>query len=151
MASIQSNETLNVSGRIGAIADTWDIVVLVRRDGPPLRFRGQRVAHQKRRLTEDCEVFVDVWSRKKGDYVVAHSDIRHGTMKTVAQVVDDLDDVAYYLEQCCKFAPTTLQVTDAAVAMANLIKSIALQQNFALLVGDFLGSLVTHRKRQRRL
>jgi len=120
------------------VSDTWDIVLLSRCNRPPLRFRGRRIAHLRRRITSDEPIFVDVWARKKGDYVVAFSNLKDGWIRSDAHVVAGIADVATYLENHCQETSKPSLAADIASALACLLSDMAMQQQFAILVGDFL-------------
>ncbi|MEL6838804.1 MAG: hypothetical protein AAFP85_05895 [Pseudomonadota bacterium] len=124
--------------------DLWEIVVQRRVGQPPLRFKGQRIAHLRRVVTSNVTIFIDVWARRKGDYVVVHSDLADGSLRQDARIVSDIADVAEHLEGLCHRPALRQQHSDLVDLFPNVLRAVAFRQHFAILVGDFLASLDTY-------
>ncbi|MDX8348477.1 hypothetical protein SLH49_10810 [Cognatiyoonia sp. IB215446] len=134
-------------GAMRHMGDLWEIVSLTRCKGPPLRFRGRRIAHHQREVTSETAIFVDVWARRKGDYVVAHSNLRSNAAPSDAYVMTEIDDVYEYLESRCRESYKLSELTDAASAVAGMLRNLAIRQQFAILVGEFLDAFETYHAR----
>lgn len=121
--------------------DQWEMAVIGRPGQPPLRFRGRRVAHLERVVTHDLAVFVELWARKKGDVVIVYSDVLDSSARSRAVVLSDVTDVANHLEAVCLSGAVPGQNTAFPGLLADVVRARAHQQQFAILVGDFLAEL----------
>ena len=118
--------------------ELWDMVVLGRYKQPPLRFKGQRIAHLRRAFEPDVDLFIDVWARRKGGDVVSYNGFAVSSLQAYADVVACVEDVGIHLETVCARKLDTLQVADIGKIVSVALRYHAFHQEFAVLVGDFL-------------
>jgi hypothetical protein len=122
------------------VQDNWDMVVVGRIGKPPLRYKGRKTLG----IVRGHSLFIDVWSRLKGDYVLAYSDFVAGQIKPQAIVASDLNVVAQLLEDLCE-QPVFTQVKAFPIVLADMLQTLRYQQQFAILVGEFLAQLDAQR------
>ncbi len=132
------------SGRATSIPDVWDMVVLGRQGQPPLRFKGRRIAHLRRVVTPQITLFIDVWARRKGDFVIAYTHISGTDLGLDAHVMADVNDVADHLEMLCRHPLGPAQCGHVADTLLGMLRALALQKYFSILVGDFLSLFDTY-------
>lgn len=141
---VQQDPAQTGSNRVLPAPDLWDMVVLGRHGQPPLRFKGQRLAHLRRAMTCGAVVFIDIWARKKGDFVLAYSDFCGSRLKPDARVIGSVSEAADYLEMLCLTPPKTKLQADLPMTLSGLLQRLGHQQQFSLLIGDFLAELETY-------
>ncbi|MCK0094112.1 hypothetical protein MWU60_00900 [Yoonia sp. F2084L] len=123
------------------VDDPWEITVVARQNKPPLRFKGQRIARVSCALTPHADIFIDVWLRKKGDCVVAYSDVVGGVIKPDALVLADISDVADYLEDLGRRTMIPMSQSAFPAALNDILQSVGFQRQFGILIGDLLAVL----------
>ena len=117
----------------------WEMIVLPREGQPPLRFKGRRLTRHWRVLGAETIIFIELWQRRAGGVVVAHSDCRAQKIVTQCTRFADLNVAVEHLEARCADQPDTLAVTGEPVSIfSDLIHHMAFSQHFAQLVGETL-------------
>lgn len=130
--------------------DLWEMAVIPRAGQPPLRFKGQRRGVMHRPLSADAGLLIALWARRKGDFVLAYSDVAGGHARPQAMVFADQSQAIDHLEAVCAVAAVLTPQTDLPVALSDALNAMRLQQEFAILVGDFLAALDAFDARQDR-
>ncbi|PJI91445.1 hypothetical protein BC777_0273 [Yoonia maricola] len=121
--------------------DLWEMAVIGRHGRPPLRFKGQRHARMQRRVSAQDTLNIELWARRKGDFVLAYSDATVSPTKIQAVVVDGQSQAMDHLEALCAATTVLTAHNDLPVALTEALQTLRLQQEFAILVGDFLAAL----------
>lgn len=125
----------------GSVDDAWEITVVARQNKPPLRFKGRCIAGLSCALTPHRNIFIDVWLRKKGDCVVAYSDVVGGVIKPDALVLADVSDAADYLEDLGQRTVVPMSQSAFPAALNDILQSVGFQRQFRILIGDLLAVL----------
>ena len=123
------------------VPDLWELTVLRRQGLPPLRFKGQRRARLRRAVAPDAVLEIELWARRKGGFVLTYSDIAEGAPMSQALTFAHLDDALEHLEALCTNSWSPTRQPDLATALSNMLRAASLQQQFAILVGEFLAAI----------
>ncbi len=124
-----------------APVDRWEIAVVTRHGKPPLRFKGQRRAYMRRKILAHDALSIALWARRKGDFVLAYSDVSSMAPKSDALVFPKQFDAVEHLEALCADQSMLNRHSDIPVALSQILQTLGKQQQFAILVGDFLAKL----------
>lgn len=102
------------------------LVTCLRRDGPPLRFKGHRVTHWDKASSDTTQLFVSLWSREAGGMVIAYSAWTGADWRPDAQKVATLEDAIVALEGICTDLVTAIPaLPPISVGLADRLHSIA--------------------------
>ncbi len=124
-----------------AVSDPWAIAVVARQGQPPLRFRGRRCAQSDHQVSSRCKLSITLWARRKGDVVLAYTEVSTGSPQPQAMVFQEQLQAVEYLEALCAEVPGGTCQTGVPIGIPQMFQALALQQYFTVLVGDFLASL----------
>ncbi|WP_342070909.1 hypothetical protein [Yoonia algicola] len=119
----------------------WEIAVVGRYGKPPLRFKGQRHAHMRRQLSAHDALCIELWARRKGGFVLAYSDVSTVAPKSDALVLERLSEAVDHLEALCANQSSLNRYLDLPVALSQVLQTLGRQQQFSILVGDFLAAI----------
>ena len=112
-------------------APAWDLVVLPRVSKPPLRFRGRCLSRDQVMIGPNDELFICLWQKQKGGWVVAHSTPADSGSGVDAVGVDTCHAAMAYLEErCAQLPPVSMPELVSGHSAADLISKIARQCNF---------------------
>jgi hypothetical protein len=117
------------------------MAVVGRQGPPPRRFIGPKSAHRRRAITSSVDIHIDIWARKKGDFVVAYSDVANGMTKPAALAVHSVENAAAHLEAIFERPVALTQQSDVPMILSDMLRTLAYRQQFAILVGDLLAAL----------
>lgn len=125
-------------------AQPAEMIVCRRLDGPPLRFKGRLLTHHVN-PTED--LFVALWQRVSGGYVVCFSNWSRAEWRPDAVRVETLDDALCELEAVCEDMQHNVHIDMPATAdMLENLRAIAhqaeAQSSFLTLSGHALSDWV---------
>jgi hypothetical protein len=120
----------------------WEMCHVKRIKAPPLRFKGKKMAHHS--LTHgDKHIFVTLWARRKGDYVVAFTEQENDTISPNAIQAETIRAAAMYLEGKC-FHHTTQWPDITLIPLKQMLFTIGYRQKFLELVGWALSDWESH-------
>lgn len=102
------------------------LVTCLRRDGPPLRFKGYRVTHWELVSSDQAQLFVSLWSREAGGMVIAYSAWNGADWRPHAQKLATIENAIVALEGICTDLVTTIPaLPPISVGLADRLHSIA--------------------------
>lgn len=113
--------------------EAWEMHTVTRTGAPPLRFKGREIASHSTGSKEPF--FVTLWARKKGDFVIAYSDLRDGDVCPWAEAVDSPNAAADHLEARCQSDASTPLIDPQNLTFDGLIRALGHRQQFTQLVG----------------
>lgn len=115
-------------------AGDWAMIMAHRIGAPPLRFKGRQVFHRA-----NDTLFITLWERKKGAFVLGYSDFQDQTVQPDARVVADIAVAATHLEACCPDDWTNAPlISNMAASFDGLQRALHYHHHFPFLVGDIL-------------
>ena len=76
----------------------------------------------------DVDLFIDVWARRKGGYVVSYNGFAVSSLQAYADVVACVEDVGIHLETVCARKLDTLQVADLGKIVSVALRYHAFHQ-----------------------
>lgn len=117
-----------------AAAPDWQMVTAPRLTAKALRFKGYRCAHHA-----EGPLFVSLWMRKAGGFVVGYSAWVDGDLQPDSRQIADLDQAAAWLEDGCP-QPWQKDVIgyDGGLPLDGVLRGLHYQHAFPLLVGRAL-------------
>lgn len=108
----------------------WSLQHVARAGAPPLRFKGAQVSRH------GDEVFVALYARKVGGFVLAYSQMTDGEVQQQAMVLPTLEDAMTEVEALCPGVTTTLPAIDGqARSVTGVLRALAFHQRFARIAG----------------
>ena len=87
------------------------------------------------------DVFAQIWQRKKGGLVLCYADLSTGELRPDALVLDDVTEVAQYLEDLCQYQLEMQQTGLSELAVGQIFTSLRYTQMFHPLVGELLDAV----------
>lgn len=121
--------------------ERWEVAVVARSGRPPLRFKGRVILTMRRGIADGKDLFVEVWERKKGDFVVSYSDISTTQRKPEAFVFKGIGMIGAHLEAICATDKLRTSSLKVEVLLSEALQIMRQRKEFAILTGDFLAQL----------
>ena len=120
--------------------DPWAMRVVRRAGAPPLRFKGRQLFH--------CglgALFVTLWRRKKGDFVLSYSALYDHAVQPDACVVDGIAAASAHLEKICPDPCSQKPMIKVArFDIDDYLLVLHYQHQFPILVGNILAAWDAH-------